>query len=194
MDINIVLYRAQIGLFYANSKCHRAPKNNFFLLKMAFSRFQIEIYLLVYVILYTVWHLFIDLGLKYYKNCKEAKVLFLLALINRISPGQGMASLFPVSKILLYSGGTLYILKTLFSRQFFLFFNQNEPVAIMLLFLVNNLLDILLRENVTTNYNFRWAEMLHIYGDIHKNPGPPPPKKNRASSSDALEFELVKER
>ena len=88
-----------------------------------------------------------------------------------------MASLFPVSKMLLSSGGIFYILKTLFSRQFFLFFNQNEPIAIMLLFLVNNLLDILLMENVTTNYNFRWADILQIYGDIYKNPGPPPPQK-----------------
>ena len=123
------------------------------------------------VILYTIGAILIEGFLKYYKNLRSIKSVFLFASMNKILHHQNPDCVIPVMKALLYFGGIFYIIKTLFSRHLFLILNRNKPVAVILLFLLKTFLDTILLENVTIIYNFHWAEMLHVYGDIHQNPG-----------------------
>ena len=168
---DIILFRAQIGLFHCNVKCKLESKNKFSLLKIAFSRFQLEIWAMIYIIFNIVGFLCAQFFINYYDNLKFARTIFLLVSMNKCLHYLNPASVLPVIKLLLYIGGIFYITKTLFSMLMLSILNRDEPVLFLLLFLVKNILEMLM-ENINTNYNYRWAEMLHIYGDIHQNPGP----------------------
>ena len=136
---DIALFRAQIGHFNANVKLKLESKNKFSLLKIAFSRFQLEILGMIYIIFNIIGYLCSEFVINYYDNNKLVHTIFLFVSVNKILHNLNPACVFQVTKLLLYIGGIFYIIKTLFSRLTYLILNRDEPVVFLLLFLVKNI-------------------------------------------------------
>ena len=156
MNVDILIHRATIGLKNANSKLIVAPKNGFFLLKLALLESLLGMKEMVNLIMLIL--LFLCSNFVSVSNCNLAKSLIIFVSINKFMIQRNPVCWMRVVEFLFYSWGMLFKCRTICSKRLILNLVRNELHALVLFLLIKHVLvDILFFENVLSGYDFRWA-------------------------------------
>ena len=157
MDVDLCVYRATIGLMYANNSLLAYTKKQIFLLHLAFKTFQFESLALMLLIRFLVSFIF-ETCIVFYQKANLTKTIIFLLSAKIILHHGNPTCLIPAIAFIIFSWGICYFMKKCPKLSI-----DMEPFPRILL-------DAFILEN-TLDYHYKWAKNLHICGDIHQHQG-----------------------